>query len=161
MDYTPFLKLKVNEIAALNALPLEDKRRLSPFFDLPRKDVLTSQSLKALIDTAYRKYEINLTALPFFYLDNYDINDDILVGGDNCYLYALEVFSNANVIPVVGIDRSARRNEVVVLAKKNNLVQNDTVALRIGSEDIVSYKLVEEELLDLLGELNKYFKHFH
>ena len=161
MDYVPFLKFKVNEIAAVKALSVADKRRLSPFFDLPRKDVMDSDGLKSLIDIAHRKYEINLTALPFFYLDNFDINDNILINGDDNYTYALEKFSVANVVPVVGIDRSERRNEVVIEAKKNELIQLDTVALRVSAEDLISYALIEDELNELFDELNEHFVDFH
>ena len=161
MDYVPFLKFKVNEIAAVKALSVVDKRRLSPFFDLPRRDILDSGTLKSLIDIAHRKYEINLTALPFFYLDNFDINDNILINGDDNYLYALEKFSTANIVPVVGIDRSERRNEVVIETKKNELIQLDTVALRVGAEDLVSYTLIEDELNELFDKLNEHFVDFH
>ncbi|WP_166110510.1 hypothetical protein [Pseudoalteromonas sp. Z9A5] len=161
MNYIPFLKFKVNEVAAVKSLSLNDIKRLTPFFDLPRKDILDSNSLKSLIDTAYRKYEINLLSLPFFYLDNFDINDAILINGDDNYLYTLEKFSTAKIVPVVGLDRSYRRNSVVIEAKKNKLIKLDIVALRICVEDLVSYTLVEEEIKELLNELKESFTSFH
>ena len=93
MDYVPFLKFKVNEVAALKVLPDIDKMRITPFFDLPRKDILDEASLKKIIDTAHRKYEINLQLLPSFYIDNFDINDNILIAGDDNYSYLIRKFS--------------------------------------------------------------------
>jgi hypothetical protein len=161
MSYVPFLKYKVNEVSALKALSLEDIRRVTPFFDLPRKDITSSSSLKQTIDTAYRKYEINLKNLPYFYIDNFDINDSILINGDDNYYYVLGKFSDAKIIPVVGIDRSVRRNEIVVEAKSTDMLMLDTVALRVSYEDIVSYSLIEDEINELFGSLNEHFDDYH
>ena len=141
MDYVPFLKYKVNEISALKALSPSDKKRVTPFFDLPRRDVLDGETLKEIINKAHRKYEINLKPLPFFYIDNFDIDDRILIDGDDNYSYVLDTFSDVEIIPVVGIDRSERRNEVVLEAKINELIMTNTVALRISADDFSSYAL--------------------
>lgn len=161
MSYVPFLKYKVNEVSALKALSLTDRRRVTPFFDLPRKDILNSASLKKTIDTAHRKYEINLKSLPYFYIDNFDINDSILINGDDNYSYVLEKFSDAKIVPVVGIDRSERRNDVVIEAKTNDMLLLDTVALRVSYEDIISYTLIEDEITELFDSLNEHFDDYH
>lgn len=161
MNYVPFLKYKVNEISALKALSSSDKKRVTPFFDLPRRDILDSESLKEIINKAHRKYEINLKQLPFFYIDNFDIDDRILIDGDDNYSYVLNTFSDVVIIPVVGIDRSERRNEVVLEAKINELLLTDSVALRISAEDFVSYALVEDEINELMGSLDEQFEEFH
>jgi len=161
INYVPFLKYKVNEISAIKALGSSDKKRLTPFFDLPRRDVLDGESLKEIINKAHRKYEINLKQLPYFYIDNFDIDDSILIDGDDNYFYVLDRFSDVNIIPVVGIDRSERRNEVVLEAKENGQVLTNSVALRINSEDIISYALIEDEVSDLMEMLIKQFDDFH
>ncbi len=161
MDYVPFLKYKVNEISALKALSSSDKERVTPFFDLPRRDVLDGEALKEIINKAHRKYEINLKQLPYFYIDNFDIDDRILIDGDDNYLYVLDVFSDVEIIPVVGIDRSVRRNEVVPEAKTNELILSDTVALRISADDFSSYALVKDEINELIKSLDEVFEYFH
>jgi hypothetical protein len=161
MSYVPFLKYKVNEISAVKELSIVDKRRITPFFDLPRRDVLDSATLKKNIDSAHRKYEINLKSLTFFYIDNFDINDSILINDDDNYAYVLEKFSDAKIVPVVGIDRSERRNEVVVEAKDNDMLLLDTVALRVSYEDIISYTLVEDEIKELIDSLDGHFNDYH
>lgn len=161
MSYVPFLKYKVNEISALKELNLVDKERITPFFDLPRRDVLDGDTLKKNIDTAYRKYEINLKKLSFFYIDNFDIDDSISINGDDNYAYVLEKFSDAKIVPVVGIDRSDRRNEVVVEAKDNDMLLLDTVALRVSYEDVISYTLVEDEIKELFDSLDGHFDDYH
>lgn len=161
MSYVPFLKYKVNEVSALKALSLTDRRRVTPFFDLPRQDNLNSASLKKIIDKAHRKYEINLTQLPYIYIDNFDINDSIKINGDDNYSYVLEKFSDINIIPVVGVDRSEERNNVVVEAKQNEALLLDTVALRVTPEDIISYSLIEDEISDLFESLNEHYDDYH
>lgn len=161
MNYVPFLKYKVNEISALKTLHASDKNRVTPFFDLPRRDVLDGEALKLIINKAHRKYEINLKHLPYFYIDNFDIDDRILIDGDDNYSYVLDKFTGVDIIPVVGIDRSKRRNEVVLEAKLNEMLLTDTVALRISAEDFASYALVEDELNELMDALDEQFQKFH
>ena len=98
---------------------------------------------------------------PFFYIDNFDIDDRILIGGDDNYSYVLDTFSSANIIPVVGIDRSARRNKAVLDAKINGKILTNIVTLRISYEDIVSYALVKSEIVSLVGQLASQFEVFH
>lgn len=161
IEYVPFLKYKVNEIAALRALNDEDIERISPFFDLPRKDNLNSEDLRLMVDRAYRKYEINLGRLPLFYIDNFDIDDRILINNSDSYLYILEKFSAANVIPVIGIDRSFERNTAVVIAKNNDVLNSDVVALRVTPEDFLSFTLVEDDIDELFETLDSKFSQFH
>ncbi|MDC5809275.1 beta family protein [Vibrio europaeus] len=150
-DYVPFLKFKANEIAAIKALKNPLKKSLTPFFDFPRKeDGTTEEDLVKSIDALYRKYEINLEPLPYFYIDNYDIDDDLLINGDDNYRYILEKFSTASIVPVVGIDRSDSRNDCVFDCKRKGMITSDFIALRITKEDFESYELVEDDLVDLL-----------
>ncbi|MGL4484086.1 MAG: beta family protein [Anaerovoracaceae bacterium] len=154
MKYVPFLKFKVNEISALKTLTLADRKIITPFFDLPRKDEMDQKSLIKNIDTLYRKYEINLTELPAFYIDNFDISDAIKINGDDNYNYLLNKFHRAPIIPVVGIDRTDRHNELVFEWSKAS--QTDTVAFRITNEDL-DYFLLEDEINTLLDTcINNY-----
>lgn len=149
-DYIPFLKLKSNEIAALKELALPIKSSITPFFDLPKKRGQTGDSLKTLILKAAKSVAKNLSTVPSFYLDNYDIDDAILVDGGDNYAYACMAFSQTNFIPVLGLDRPASRNSVVFAAKVGGLLKSDTVAIRLMSEDFSSYSVIFPELQSLL-----------
>ncbi|UQI41436.1 beta family protein [Vreelandella venusta] len=161
-NYVPFLKFKVNEVAALKALDNSLKEKITPFFDFPKKeDGTTEIKLKASVDASYRKYEINMKCLPFFYLDNYDIEDSLKIDGKNNYFYILEKFSNANFVPVVGIDRSDDRNNSVFYCKQRGFIKSNTVALRVSQDDFFSYDLVEDDIEDLLSKCEGVFDDLH
>lgn len=158
MKYIPFLKFKVNEIAAINSLGKREIAQITPFFDLPRRDEMDEKSLKRNIDALYRKHEINLTELPAYYLDNFDIDDSIKIDGDNNYNYLLERFHEAPIIPVVGIDRTKRHNEIVF--EWSNVIITDTVAFRITNEDL-DYMLLEDEINVLLDACYNNYSYVH
>lgn len=160
--YVPFLKFKNNEVAAIKALEKSIKEGLTPFFDIPRKSTsMTEEELISVIDKAHRKYEINLKNLPYFYLDNFDIDDDLNIYSKSNYNYILKTFSDSKVIPVVGIDRKDERNDAVFEAKGRGVITSDFVALRLTPEDFESYDLVEDDIGELLDECAEFFNGFH
>lgn len=158
MSYIPFLKFKVNEVAAIKELSLAHKKGLTPFFDLPRRDEMDEECLTKIINSLHRKYEINLTELPAFYIDNFDIDDSIEINGGDNYGYLLNIFNDAPIIPVVGIDRTERRNDVVFEWSKD--IKTDIVAFRITSDDL-DYLLAEDEIGELLGKCIDNFSYVH
>lgn len=161
-QYVPFLKFKNNEVAAIKALDKDLKEVLTPFFDIPRKSTsMTEQELISTVDKAYRKYEINLKDLPYFYLDNFDIDDNLKINDESNYMYIMEKFSDSKLIPVVGIDRTDERNDAVFEAKKQKIISSDFIALRLTQEDFKSYDLVEDEIGELLDECADFFNGFH
>jgi hypothetical protein len=147
MNYIPFLKFKVNEVGALKELEVSLKENLTPFFDLPRKEDVTEEAFKQMIEQLVRKYELNLKAFPAFYLDNYDIDDSLTIFGDENYKFVLDKFIETPLIPVVGLDRSPQRNQLVF--DYASLLKTDTVAIRLTSEDL-DYSLNEDDLDELL-----------
>lgn len=161
-EYVPFLKFKTNEVAAIKALESELKNKLTPFFDFPRKDAgTTALELKNSIDALHRKYEINLKCLPYFYIDNYDIDDSLKINGNENYIYILEKFSDANIIPVIGIDRTDSRNSCVFDCKHHGVIESEFVAVRVTKEDFESYDLIADEIEELLEKCDALFNGFH
>ncbi|WP_335957983.1 beta family protein [Acinetobacter bereziniae] len=158
MNYIPFLKFKVNEVGALKELEIHLKETLTPFFDLPRKENISEEAFKKMIEQLVRKYELNLKAFSEFYLDNFDIDDSLKISGDENYKFALEKFINTPLIPVVGLDRSPQRNQLVF--DYASLLKTDTVAIRLTSEDL-DYQLNEDDLNDLLEACNENYKKIH
>lgn len=150
--YVPFLKLKVNEVGALCELATDIKSSIVPFFDLPRKkDGMSSDEFCELTKKSARSVEKNLKGINQFYLDNFDIEDTVKVNGVDNYQFVIDTFSGQNFIPVVGLDRTIVRNQIVFDSKKSGKIQSNCVAIRLQPEDIEEFSFVKDELLDLLA----------
>jgi hypothetical protein len=159
-NYVPFLKLKVNEVGALSVLSSEIKENLVPFFDLPKqKDGATPEDLQRLVEKSARSAKKNLKDFKTFFLDNFDIDDGIVINGRNNYAFVIESFSDLHFVPVIGLDRSPERNKVVFDDKKAGIIRSDFVALRLLAEDFESFELVEGELADLMKDASSLFEH--
>lgn len=150
--YTPFLKVKANEIAALSALTLDIKTLIIPFLDLPKKKLMSGDSFQRMVNKAAIALARHIKEIPAFYLDNFDIEDDILVNGNDNYQYVIETFRDLRFIPVVGLDRKAGRNELVFNAKRGGLLKSEAIAIRLQAEDFVSFALVEDDIATLIDQ---------
>jgi len=157
IDYTPFLKLKVNEVAGLSALVPAVKSALIPFFDLPQKPTLTAASFERMVTKGAASVARHLDDVPAFFLDNFDIDDSIVVGGKDNYVFVMEAFQDLPFIPVIGLDRAPGRNDVVFAAKKAGVVSSSAFALRLQSDDFSSYGVIAAELEELLEEALTHF----
>ena len=152
--YTPFLKLKQNEIMALKELENGIKSSLIPFFDFPNTDdEYTPTSFVKKAKKEYKRIKTHLWTDIQLYLDTFDIND-IDIGGQNSYEYLLDLFSDLNVIPVIGLDRSIEHKEAI-LNKLSKLPRsaNKIIAFRIVADDFQSYTAVEDEIEELFQDL--------
>jgi hypothetical protein len=149
-NYVPFLKLKANEVGALKELTTELKIGLTPFFDIPRKkEGLTEIQYRDLVTKGARSIGKHLKDFECFFLDNFDIDDAIKVAGDDNYAFVIECFSELRFIPVVGLDRTARHNQVVLDARSNGKIASSQVALRLQPIDYEEFDLIKDELIDL------------
>lgn len=159
VNYVPFLKLKVNEVGALRALADDIQEGIVPFFDLPKqKDGATSEAFITLSNKAAKSVTKHLGKLQAFFLDNFDIDDTILVNGKNNYAFVIESFSHLNFVPVVGLDRTVERNKLVFEHKASGMIKSDTVAIRLLADDFLSFELVRDEIADLIGQGAGLFK---
>lgn len=154
MSYVPFLKFKTNEVAALKELDNVLHENLTPFFDLARRDDMDEENFKKMVKQLFRKYQINLTKLAAFYLDNYDIADSLVIDSQENYKFVLDSFITSKIIPVVGLDRSPKRNQLVFDYSKKFL--SSTVAVRLTNEDL-DYDLIQDDLEELLEACFKLF----
>ncbi|MCU4119844.1 beta family protein [Variovorax sp. N23] len=150
IKYTPFLKLKSNEVGALAVLPAAIKEWIVPFFDLPRKDGMTAKSYQVLLEKSARKVEKNLGEAQPFFLDNFDIPDDVAAAGASTYASVIQRFQNTSFIPVLGLDRSPHHVNAVFLAKGQGIIQSDVAAIRLLEEDFDSFALIESDIQDLI-----------
>ncbi|MFZ2755054.1 MAG: hypothetical protein WAZ48_16630 [Lysobacteraceae bacterium] len=148
--YTPFLKVKANEVAAVASLSTEILNRVTPFFDLPRKDGMTSDDFKGLVTKSAKKLVRYLGESKPFYLDNFDIPDDIKINNRANFEYIALEFSKTHFIPVIGLDRTDEHNQSVLKAKKDGLVKSDKVAIRILEDEFDNYALISKNFLELI-----------
>lgn len=169
-NYIPFLKLKGSEIIALRRLDTYLKADLLPFFDFPRKkpkksrkeDAPTPKTKNELFANDLvklkRKFEINLSFLNRFYLDNFDLEDFIEHNGKYNYYSILENFGHLGMIPVVGLDRSEQHLQSIFHALQQNMISDSIIAIRLCKNDFESYSICRDDLISLLDDI--YFS-FH
>jgi hypothetical protein len=151
-NYIPFLKLKSNEIGALKELASDIKQDgIVPFFDLAKKEDMTSLSFQEMVNKSVISLSKNIKEIDRFFLDNFDIDDRIIVNNQNNYGFVIEAFSELNFIPVIGLDRAVGRNQLVFDHKKNGTIKSDAIAIRLVLEDFENFELVSEELEDLVN----------
>lgn len=155
--YTPFLKFKVAEIGALKALKDDEISKITPFFDLATKQGITSTDIENTITRGVRKYELNFKKANRFYIDDYDIDDSILINGDIVYKFLIDKFQKINYIPVVGLDRSVDRINSIA----SPLIISDTLAIRLTQDDFTSYTLIKDEFNNLFNLAAKKYTKFH
>ena len=161
-DYTPFLKFKTGEIGALKALDKAERSNITPFFDLARpssdeKPENIPLKIKGTIEKGVRKYQLNFKDVDGFYIDDYDIDDAIMIDGGSVYEFLVNEFSELPFIPVIGLDRDPSRVDVLL----DEAIKSSTFALRVTREDFMSYELVEDDLHDLFEKLNDKYSCCH
>ena len=150
-SYTPFLKLKVNEVAAFAALNQSVQDRICPFFDLPRQKKTSEADFCVMVQKSARKMQKVFGNKRSFYLDCFDIPDSVTVAGDDKFGFIASEFSAMNFIPVVGIDRAPTHNAAVFAAKSAGLIQSSIFVVRLQEADFESFHVVESELWELFG----------
>jgi len=157
--YVPFLKLKVNEVAALKVIEDKYKEFVTPFFDLPRKKDMDEESFVKMINVAQRKIETHLQYISYFYIDDYDVDDSITVSGEESYQYVLNEFSSLPFVPVVALDREDERIDAVIDGKKSGLIASSRIAIRLQIDDFNNFSLTESDLVDLVERCDDCFKY--
>lgn len=156
--YRPFLKLKVNEIGALAELSPDIKKDLIPFLDLPKKENSDEEDFCLSVQKAAKSVEKHLSGFQSIFLDNYDIDDGLLVDGDDNYQFVIEAFKDIEFIPVLGLDRTPRHNQLVFDNVLAGNIKSSTVAIRLQHEDFETFELVEDQLAQLIHQGCELFK---
>lgn len=152
VSYVAFLKLKQNEVKAVSVLYDNGEENCRPFFDIPRLDSETDESLRKKIATCYKTIKVAQEKKEFpFFLDSYDISEDIQIDGVEPYEYILDQFGAFNLYPVVGLDRSIGHNNAVV----DRLERYDCVGVRLQNDDLATPRITVEELKELTEPLKQ------
>ena len=149
--YVPFLKFKKNEVMTVRELSSDLIEQLTPFFDLPRRQNPTEANFVKQVKDAVADVGRHLSGIRMFYLDNFDIDSGMTVGGNDTYEFILTEFAGLPVIPVTGLDRTASQIKAINDALDAGGIQDGLIALRLNSLDYEDYAVVESELQDLFG----------
>lgn len=129
------------------------KKITYPFLDLPKKDAMSELAFLAMIAKAKTTFHRHLKEFPAVFLDNYDIDDSITVAGAENYSAVIDSFGDCTAfVPVVALDRTQSRNDLVFQAKAAGRIAGNTIAIRLQAEDIQSFALVEAELVALQAQ---------
>jgi len=148
-SYTPFLKLKVNEVAAFFALESSVRDKICPFFDLPRHKDATEADFCEMVRKSSKKMRKFFGEERFFYLDCFDIPDSITVAGADKFNFIAAEFAGMKFIPAVGLDRATSHNTAVFDAKKNGLINSEFLVIRLQEDDFASFQVVLHDLAAL------------
>ncbi|MCL2138424.1 MAG: beta family protein, partial [Treponema sp.] len=151
IKYSPFLKLKNGELSALINLLPEDRSKIIPLLDFISNSKITEDKLIEKIEKIVKRMEKNIETTFSFYLDNYEIPDELKINKQNNYQYILDSFHNFNIIPVIGLDRSKIHNTIAIKYANKKAKK---IAFRITNEyfeSFIVYKKDFEEILDLIG----------
>lgn len=144
--YTPFLKFKANEMGALKLLKKEELCSITPFFDLATKKDITSEDIENTITKGVRKFEINFSDCNGFYIDDYDLEDTLMINGEIVYKFIIDTYSSLPYVPVIGLDRSEERTNVLLEPS----IKSEILALRFTEEDFSSYDICEDDISELI-----------
>jgi len=160
--YVPFLKAKRNEIKAIGELAPDVAAAICPFFDFPRKmGGYEEAEFAAAVDRVARSLQLNLPEDYTFYLDNFDVEEALRVGGQHNYAYLLNAVAGLDAIPVVGLDRSAAHRQSVVRLKRSGVIASPNVALRLSVEDFEDFAVVANDLATELAPVFAEFESVH
>lgn len=153
--YIPFLKFKQNEIQAIGELDSSTRSKIRPFFDVPRTSKNQSASeIEQRLDLGIKHLSklVNEIETFDFYIDNFDLDDDIELQGISQYAAILASLINFNAIPVLALDRHANHN----LATFDHLkARGGYVAIRLQVEDVESYSLTKVKLHSIWNKLTE------
>lgn len=154
IKYFPFLKLKQNEIQSVGVLDGGIRDQIAPMYDIPRTQKVMDEA--EVIDRLRiadkelanaRKKGIDYK----FFVDNFDVDDSVDLGGVPQYRAVLSMLSNYRIMPVLAFDRHPDHNVAVLDFVKTR--PGTDVGIRLQMVDIESYNLTKSNLQALWADL--------
>lgn len=153
-SYSPFLKLKSNEIIALGELESDVLENITPLFDFPRPDEgKSAEQFSSDISRLSRSVLKHIPDILELYIDTYDYDHREFIDGKYSYYRLVESFNGINVIPVISIDRSDDHLNSVLELKRDSIISNSVIALRFTAEDFENFRVIEDEIIEIAGEI--------
>ena len=154
-NYAPFLKFKQNEIQAVFSIYPDIQRFTLPLFDVPKEE---RQDTELDILNRLGKGEKQLAAhsekIPDlnFFIDNFDLDDSVLLNGVQQYRYVLGALEAYTIIPIVAFDRVPDHNVAAIEFCKKKC---DRLGIRLQAEDFQSFNLLKSKLANVLSDAVK------
>ncbi len=146
IKYIPYLKFKQNEIRGVAKLIPGVRGQIAPLYDTPRSQkVMTEAEVQKRValgaaeiaKSKAKDYEY------WFFIDNIDIDESVLIGGGGQYRYILDAVKAYQVMPVVALDRNPDHNLAALDFIK---VKPGAVGVRLQDADIESYAITKPRL---------------
>lgn len=151
-NYAPFLKFKQNEIQAVFSIYPDVQPYTLPLFDIPKeKRQDTELDILNRLGKGERQLSVHSKKIPDFnfFIDNYDLDDSVLLGGIEQYRYILDELETYNVIPIVAFDRAPDHNVAAIEYCKRKC---SALGIRLQSEDFQNFNLLKSRLGKILAE---------
>jgi methyl coenzyme M reductase subunit D len=149
-EYSPFLKFKQGEMTALINLAPADRKIIIPLLELPRDNKNTKDKVVTKIDKSAKRMKKNIELNFSFYIDNYEVSDDIMINGGDNYLYLINSFKDFDIIPVIGFDRTKTHNSIGI---KYANTKSKKIAVRMTYEHFHSFLAYKKDLKMMINEL--------
>lgn len=155
IKYVPFLKFKQNEIQGVGVLDDAIRNQIAPMYDIPRSQkVMTETEILErlrIADKTLKATQKGTVAYKFF-VDNFDVDDSIDLGGVPQYRTILSKLSHFPIMPVLAFDRHADHNLAALDFIKSR--PNSEIGIRLQMVDIDSYNLTKSNLQALWVDLS-------
>lgn len=153
IKYVPFLKFKQNEIQGVEKLTPAIRSQIVPLYDVPlSKKLMTEDDIASRLRIACEHLDTsskNGASYPFF-IDNFDVDDTIDIGGVPQYRAILNQLAAYRIIPVLAFDRHADHNSAALdfIRRKPG-----DIGIRLQEADVDSYNLTKRNLLSIWPDL--------
>lgn len=154
IKYVPFLKFKQNEIQGVGVLDDAIRNQIVPMYDVPRSEVVMTEGevLERLRIAGKNLKSGRKKSISYkFFVDNFDIDDTIDLGGVSQYRAILNYLSDYAIIPVLAFDRHPDHNVAALEFVKAR--PGTEVGIRLQMMDLDSYNLTKSNLNALWVDL--------
>lgn len=141
---------------ALRELEASTKEIIVPFFDFPKAKEETEVRFKKTAVSRAKQIKKHLGPEFKCYLDTFDATE-FVIDGFKSYAFLLNEFSSSNVICVTGLSRSQEHKDSILEVANSGKINLDSIAFRVGYEDIESFTAIKEEVDDALADLLELF----
>ena len=157
--YTPVLRNRQSEMAALSELSFDIKQTIIPLIDIARpNETLGSQKYENYVQNGLNRLAKKIIDFNIIFLDSSELPADYRIDGErHPLLAAANVFdANLEIIPVTGIQRDNDHNKAVKEILKDT--NNRKIGIRLDEDDISTFRISHSEIQQLLNhlEMNQY-----
>jgi hypothetical protein len=118
--------------------------------ELPRDEKYNENGIIMKIDKIVKKMKKFIETDFSFYIDNYEVPDNIKINGNDNYSYLIDSFGDFNIIPIIGFDRTRMHNLIGISYANKNAKK---IAIRITYDYFNSFLAYKEDLVKMLSEI--------